>query len=214
MDKRFKKFGGEQVPNLAEYLRLYLKDNIRNGYPINVYIGCDSETFRRQVQYATVAAVYDTFRKDGVHYVFAKERTEKAYTKIQSTGNKEADKEQLKSLRRDVIYKRIWGEVERVLEVAEYLEAELGGYLKRYTAEELVKMPRYDGKPGNLGAHQNKLVDVDIDVNPIAGDEGQNKSNMVYESAVGLLTGMGYRVRCKPYAWAASCSADLNCKRT
>jgi len=37
---------------------------------------------------------------------------------------------------------------------------------------------------------------------------------MVYEAAVGYLTGLGFRVRCKPHAWAASCAADLNCKRT
>ena len=53
-----------------------------------------------------------------------------------------------------------------------------------------------------------KLVDIDLDFNP-------NKkwgSNVVHDSAVGMLKGCGFRVRTKPRAWAASCAADLLCK--
>jgi predicted RNase H-related nuclease YkuK (DUF458 family) len=214
MKNKFKKFGGELVHDLGEYLRGYLKDNIRNGYAMKVYVGCDSETFRRNVQYASIVAMYDTFRKDGVHYIFSKDRAPKVFAKIGSSGNKDSDKEKLKKAKEGIMYNRLWGEVQRVVEIGLYLEGELGGYLKRYTAEELIKMPREDGKPGNLGSHQDKLVDLDIDINPDPGEEGQNKSNMVYDAAVGWLTGLGFRVRAKNRAWAATCAADMNCKRT
>jgi predicted RNase H-related nuclease YkuK (DUF458 family) len=212
--KRFKKFGGQTIEELGKYFKDYLINNSRNDYSIKVYVGCDSETFRKQVQYANVAAVYDTFRKDGVHYIFEKERVEKAYVKINASGNKDVDKEKLKKAKEGIMFNRLWGEIERVAEIGLYLEDELKGYLKKYSSAELVKMPRFDGKPGNLSSNQDKLVDIDIDINPDPGEQGQNKSNMVYDAAVGYLTGLGFRVRCKPYAWAASCAADMNCKKT
>ncbi len=52
----------------------------------------------------------------------------------------------------------------------------------------------------------NLIIDVDYNPDKNAG------SNIVHDAAVGYLTGLGFQVRSKPYAWAATYAADLLCK--
>lgn len=87
------------------------------------------------------------------------------------------------------MFERLWQEVEYSRIAGEYLEKELSGVYRRINANE-------------------KLVDIDLDFNPSA----KFKSNAVHDSGVGMLRGLGYRVRTKPGAWASSCAADLLCK--
>lgn len=88
------------------------------------------------------------------------------------------------------MYSKLWGEVERAFEVGEYLEAELEGVYPRSSPIE-------------------KLVDIDLDLNP----NPRWKSNIAYDSGMGFMKSNGYRVRSKPDAYAASCAADLVCRK-
>jgi len=47
-------------------------------------------------------------------------------------------------------------------------------------------------------------ITIDLDYNKLRN----KKSNIVYDSAIGLVAGLGLRYRTKPNAWAASCAAD------
>jgi len=216
-ERKFKKFGGEIIPDLGKYVREHL-----GKFPgETIYIGCDSDVRRRgrKIMYADVVAFYDNERHDGVHYVFDRKLIPGFKVNYKKTGNKTKDKEANRRALTGAIFQRIWHEVERLQAVGEYFEKELEGVYKRKTSEELIKM--------GYGAHQNKLVDIDIDINPNPGwtpyqlelikmgkEPGipKNRSNIVYKAAKAQLEGMGYRVRFKPGSWAAKCCADLICK--
>jgi predicted RNase H-related nuclease YkuK (DUF458 family) len=191
----FKKFGGSVIEDLGQYLRDYL-----SKYPnTSVYVGTDSQTSGAWTRFVTVVALYDEFRKDGVHYIFQK-----------TTEKREKD-----------TFSRMWKEIEMSLEVAEYLETSLEGSVKRMTPEDVMAIKKSEmEKPINerdpskvhLDAHQTKLVNIDVDINPELGG-GHNKSNVAYVAAKSYLTGMGYRVRFKPWAWCASVAADFRLKK-
>lgn len=217
MERKFKKFGGEIVKDLGQYAREHLEKNPGE----TIYVGCDSDVRKngRKVMYADVIAFYNNDLRAGVHYVFNRELLEGFPIKITKTGNSVEDRKTQRKALTSSIFQRIWGEVQRLEEVAEYFERELEGVYVRKTPEELVKL--------GYGAHQSKLVDIDIDINPNPGwssyqielikmgkEPGipKNRSYIVYDAAKSYLEGKGYRVRFKPHSWAASCAADMICK--
>jgi len=191
----FKKLGGSVIEDLGQYLRDYLAE-----YPdTSVYVGTDSQTGGAWTRFVTVVALYDEIRKDGVHYVF---------TKIAEKREKDT-------------FSRMWKEVEMSMEVAEYLETALEGHIARLSPEDVLAIKKAEmEKPVNerdpskssLGPHQTKLVNIDVDINPELGG-GHNKSNVAYVAAKSYVTGMGYRVRFKPWSWASSCAADMQLKK-
>lgn len=157
MKNKFKRFGGEVIEDLGEYIRSYL-----NRFPgTSLYIGADSVERGRQILYTTVVAFYDEFKRDGVHYIFHKELAPNARMWVERTGNKDIDKAAVKAAKEANVYNKIYGEVERVLELGLYLETELEGVVRRKSIDELV----------NLGysSHQNRLIDIDVDINPDPG---------------------------------------------
>lgn len=157
MKNKFKRFGGEVIEDLGEYIRSYL-----NRFPgTSLYIGADSVERGRQILYTTVVAFYDEFKRDGVHYIFHKEFAPNARMWVERTGNKDIDKAAVKAAKEANVYNKIYGEVERVLELGLYLETELEGVVRRKSIDELV----------NLGysSHQNRLIDIDVDINPDPG---------------------------------------------
>ena len=81
------------------------------------------------------------------------------------------------------IFSRLWNEVEYSREVADYIEYKVNN----------------NGK---------KIVTVHLDINL----DKKAKSNIVHDSAVGYLKGLGYKVETKPNSWAASKAADMLCK--
>lgn len=153
MEEKFQTFGGDSIENLGEYVRNYLK-----RFPgTTVFVGADAAERGRNFLYATVVAFYDEFRKDGVHYVFRKEVVPAERMWIEKSGDRTKDKAALKAIKESSIFGKIWGEVERVLEVGQYLEKELDGVVKTKTHEELIAL--------GYSAHQNKLVGLDVDIN-------------------------------------------------
>lgn len=91
------------------------------------------------------------------------------------------------------LYERIWAEIESTRELAQALEEYI------WDSDYLYEIG-YDGL-------QN-FVQVHIDVN----DNPRYKSNVLLNSAVGYLTGLGFNVSCKPTSWVASCAADIHVK--
>jgi len=150
---RFQKLGGESIDNLGEYIRTYLK-----RFPgTTVYVGADAAERGRNTLYATVVAFYDEFRRDGVHYIFRKEMVPNERMWVEKSGDKDRDKAAVKAAKEANIFGKIWGEVERVLEVGQYLETELDGYVKRKSFDDLVAL--------GVSPHQSKLVGLDVDIN-------------------------------------------------
>lgn len=269
--KDFGKFGGERISDLGEYVREYLKK-----YPATtIYVGADAAERGKNILYATVVAFYDEFRRDGVHYIFRKEMTQGERLWVERTGDKLKDKAAVKMAKEQNVFGKIWGEVERVFEVGQYLEKELEGIVKRKTTSELLAH--------GYSAHQNKLIGLDVDINLDPGfnipedlqgkieikgrkyfidekndrlinvynpdlflslndlteeelkyvidvqttqpaklrsflmsmpsKEVKNKSQLVYESARAQLEGQGFRVRYKPFSWAANSAADMVCDK-
>lgn len=160
--KDFKKFGGEHIYDLGQYVR----DYVTAHKDVTVYVGSDSEQFMRFTQYATV--VVFRHASNGAHYIFYREKVKRVKD----------------------LFTRLWGEVDRVLTVGIYLEKELEGFYQRSNSVE-------------------KLVELHLDLNP----NPLHKSNIVFNAGVSTLKGYGFRVKCKPEAWAASCAADLICRK-
>lgn len=172
-DMEFYKFGGkEKISDVGKYLRDYLKK-----YPeTSIYVGTDSAEKVPTDIYATVIAMYDEVRKDGVHYIFKKSR-----------------------FKRCDIFTKMYQEAQLSLEVADFLEKELDGYIPRWTNEKLIS--------SKFATHQNKFVTIDVDINPKKNED----SNVAYEAVKALLVGNGYRCRFKNQSWAANCAADMVC---
>jgi len=80
------------------------------------------------------------------------------------------------------IFSRLWNEIE----------------LSRLISDELENHINDSGK---------KIITIHIDIN---GNK-KEKSNIVHDSAVGYLKGLGYVVESKPNGWAATKAADMLC---
>jgi predicted RNase H-related nuclease YkuK (DUF458 family) len=221
-NKNFKKLGGEFIENLGEYVREY----VRNHPGVSVYIGCDSDEVNASTLcYVSTICFYDELRKDGVHYIFSREFVDSRRKLITRTGDVKEDKKKVKEAKQDNIFNKIWGEVERLAEIGFYLEDVLADVITPMTIAELKKK--------GLSSHQDKLVNLDVDINPDPGLDipsdlrgkaseikkyieenkhrsGRNKSNLLYDAARAYLEGIGFRTRFKPNAWAATVAADFH----
>lgn len=77
---------------------------------------------------------------------------------------------------------KLWKEAEFVLQVAQMVDGGDGTFKKRIT------------------------VHLDLNV------EENRGSNKMYAAGLGYITGMGYKAEGKPYAWAATHTADALCR--
>lgn len=175
----WKKFGGEFIPDIIEYIKKYVETH-KN---ITIAVGCDSQQLRRSTCYVTAIVMYDETVKNGAHVIFLREFLDKVrgQTDMGEYG---------------MVDMRLYGEIERVQKYCEMLNEGLQGFYSR------------DYVNGNFVGNY-KLVDAHLDLNPSPGEAGQNKSNKLYALGKGMLEGLNYRTFCKPYAYAASSAADL-----
>ena len=213
--KRFKKFGGEFIPDIIEYI----KDYVSKDPTVTISLGCDSIQRRRKTVYAITLMMYNTDIKNGAHVVFFRENV-----------NKIRDNEG-----------RLRKEAEYVQGIGEFLQRELEGHYVRKDLS-LIERKKYkfhvakcngqyshisniDVENMPLTDHEKvedfKLIDLHLDFNPVEerrvkkanGIEGEslakNKSNLSYKIYVPMLRGMGYRVFAKPAAHCATSAADL-----
>lgn len=208
--KRFKKFGGEFIPDIIEYL----KDYIKKDPTVTISLGCDSIQRRRKTTYAITLMLYNTDVKNGAHVVFFRE----SQSKIRDN------------------FERLHKEAQYVQEIGDFLHKELEPFYTRRDINELERkrykfhIARCNGEYSHvydedsfirnmiLSEHEKtveyKLVDLHLDFNPVEGKLdhrgfAKNKSNLSYKTYVPWLRSIGFRVWSKPNATAATSAADL-----
>jgi len=207
---RFKKFGGEQIPDVIEYIR-----EIMEREPGSVVsVGCDSIQVRRRTIYAVTVMIYDTEVKKGAHVVFFRE----SCPKIRET------------------QERLYKEAQFLHDVGTWINDELEKVGVTRNLPELEKR-RYKyhllksaGEYANVELHNEealvrnlvmtdgdlidtKVIDLHADFNPFESSQYEkghrNKSFVAYKSYVPWLRGLGFRVWCKPMGFASTSAADL-----
>jgi predicted RNase H-related nuclease YkuK (DUF458 family) len=212
LKSRFKKFGGEFIPDIIEYL----KEQIERDPYITISLGCDSVQRHRKTLYAVTLMIYNTDIRNGAHVVFFRDN------QMRVRDNQE----------------RLQKEALIIHEIAEYLNEELSKFYVRKDLTDLsrreykyhlerclgkfdyVKMIDEENVIKNLTLTENEkqvkfnLIDLHLDFNPNEGKVdsrgySQNKSNVTYKSYVPWLRSIGYRVWVKPLAHASTSAADL-----
>jgi len=100
------------------------------------------------------------------------------------------------------IFTRLMNEAVYSLKLSLWLD----GYIKKFYITPQFELNEYDdSKP-------YRRVEIHVDVNPLEGLNKRNKSNVAYNSVMGMLCGSGFSVKSKPIAYAASTAADLLCQ--
>ena len=164
MDRMFVKHDGTKIPEVVEYMKEWMGD--KNGQiRYDIFVGCDSQVNSKSTIYSVVIGMHkivDGLGR-GVHIIHTRERDDKL-------GEDKGS-----------IFKRLWNEVERIVETALFL-SENGINIK------------------DIGTH----VDANV--------KKQYASNMIYDSAIGYLNALGFKVEGKPYAWAATYAANRYCR--
>lgn len=81
------------------------------------------------------------------------------------------------------LFTRLWNEIELTQKVADYVEVNVF----------------------NTDLENNiRNLEIHIDINP----NEDYKSNVLFKSAMGMFTSMGYEIKAKPESWVASTAAD------
>lgn len=207
---RFKKFGGEQIPDVIEYIR-----EIMEREPGSVVsVGCDSIQVRRRTIYAVTVMIYDTEVKKGAHVVFFRE----SCPKIRET------------------QERLYKEAQFLHDVGTWINDELEKVGVTRNLPELEKrkykyhLLKSAGEYANVELHNEeavvrnlvmtdgdlidtKVIDLHVDFNPFESSQYEkghrNKSFIAYKSYVPWLRGLGFRVWAKPAGFASTSAADL-----
>ena len=213
---KFKRFGGEYIPNVIEYLKHYLD----NDPLTTITIGCDSIQKRRKTVYAITIMLYNGDMRNGAHVIFFREYC----SKIRDT--------QL----------RLYKEAQYLYDIGSYIDKELSSFYTRKDLSDLERkkykyhLLKCSGKYLNIELHREddavkslvlsaedmtdfKLVDLHVDFNPFEGsvnDRGvsKNRSYLAYKSYIPWLRGVGFRTWCKPLAYGATSAADLLLKNS
>ena len=209
---RFKKFGGENIPDIIEYIL-----NITKEEPDStVSVGCDSIQVRRRTLYAITVMIYNTDLKKGAHVVYFRE----SCPKIRE------------------IQERLYREAQYLNDVGNYINDELekAGYVRQDLSDQELRRYKYhllksSGEYSNVELHSEdgivrnlvltdleknteyKLIDLHADFNPFESslfERGhRNKTFVAYKSYSPWLRGLGFRLWCKPMAYASTSGADL-----
>ena len=209
---KFKKFGGEKIDDIIEYIKEYVKENPK----VTISLGCDSVQRRRKTVYAFTLMFYSVSIRNGAHVIYFRENI-----------NKVRDN-----------YDRLGKEAEFLHDIAEWLDGELSEFYVRQDLSDIeqkrykyhlakcngefshVSVSNEDVVISNLTltdadkAREFRSIDLHLDFNPFEGtiDKkgfAKNKSNQSYKAYVPWLKGLSYRVFCKPCSPAAASAADL-----
>ncbi len=208
---RFKKFGGDYIPDIIQYLKEY----IDKDPGVTISVGCDSIQKRRRTVYAITIMLYNTDLKHGAHVVFFRE----SCAKIKDNNE------------------RLFKEAQYLHDLGVYLDEELSKFYKRVDlTEKERKRYKYHlfkcaGEYSHVPLHQDesvmnalflttadeieyRLVDLHADFNPFEGSINEkgihrNKSHAAYKSYIPWLRGMGFRTWAKPMSFASTSAADL-----
>lgn len=208
---KFKRFGGEHIPDIIEYLKNY----IEKDPGVTITVGCDSIQKRRRTVYAITIMFYNGDLKRGAHLVFFRE----SCPKIRDNNE------------------RLFKEAQYLHDLGIYLDEELSKFYQRADLSDSERrrykyhLLKCSGEYPHVLLHQEEAVmnalfltpadmidfrsvDVHVDFNPFPGSLNEkgaikNKSYTAYKSYVPWLKGMGFRVWSKPNAPASTSAADL-----
>lgn len=208
---RFKKFGGDYIPDIIQYLKEY----IEKDPGVTISIGCDSIQKRRRTVYAVTIMMYNTDLRHGAHVVFFRE----SCPKIRENNE------------------RLFREAQYLHDLGVYLDEELSQFYQRQDLNERERkrykyhLLKCGGEYSHVPLHQDEAVmnalfltpadmidfrtiDIHVDFNPSEGSLNEkgvmkNKSYAAYKSYAPWLRGMGFRTWAKPMAFAATSAADL-----
>lgn len=209
---KFKKFGGEKIPDIIEYIKDYIEEHPN----VTISLGCDSVQRRRKTVYAFTLMFYSVSIKNGAHVIYFRENI----NKIRDT------------------YDRLYKEAEFIHDIAEWLDAELSTFYTRQDLTDLEQkrykfhLAKCNGEFSHVSptnedvvisnltltdadkARVFRSIDLHLDYNPFEGkidNRGfaKNKSNISYKAYTPWLKGLGYRVFVKPCSPAAASAADL-----
>ncbi|NDF16387.1 MAG: hypothetical protein EB079_00255 [Verrucomicrobia bacterium] len=207
---RFKKFGGDHIPNIIEYINEFIKKEP----DVTISIGCDSEQKHKKTMYAITIMFHNGDLRKGAHVVFFRESSDKI------KDNNE----------------RLFKEAQYLHDLGIYLDSELQSYTRLDLTTLERKKYKYhllkcEGKYSHVPLHQDEVVtnslflsesdlvdfrkvDIHVDFNPFEGGTGdngftKNKSYSAYKSFVPWLRGLGFRTWAKPLSPASSSAADL-----
>lgn len=209
---KFKKFGGEFIPDIVEYLRNHISENPN----VTISVGCDSVQKRKRTFYALTIMMYNNDIRNGAHVVFFRQ----SFDKIKDN------------------HERLQKEALLAYELAEFLNTELSpfyqrvdisDYNRKYYKYHLMKSTSEFSylQPQDVSKYVNnisltdaeksveyKLVDIHLDFNPFESTQHSkgrtnNRSNLAYKAYIPWLRGMNYKVFCKPMSHAATGAADL-----
>lgn len=100
MNRTFKSLTDRKAIDLIPYIKAYLEQHPGT----EIYIGCDSQNDGARTSYATVIVLHNTGR--GGHVLFSKDEVPRVRRTTKS----------------EVEFVRLWAEVERSVEVAEFLK--------------------------------------------------------------------------------------------
>lgn len=210
-ENRFKKFGGDWIPNIVEYL----KEFIEKEPDVTISIGCDSVQKHKKTIYAITIMFHNGDLRRGAHVVFFRE----TFPKIKDNNE------------------RLYKEAQFMHDLGTYLDQELGQFYKRKDLTDLERkrykyhLLKCSGEYSHVPLHQDEVVmnslfltqsdlvefrtvDIHLDFNPFEGRIGENgiaknKSYSAYKSYVPWLRGLGFRTWAKPLSHASSSAADL-----
>lgn len=209
---KFKKFGGEMIPDIIEYIKEYITANP----VVTISLGCDSVQRRRKTVYAITLMFYSISIKNGAHVVYFRENL-----------NKVRDN-----------FDRLGKEAEFSHDIAEWLDSELSKFYHRDDLTELEQkrykfhLAKCNGEFAHVSSYNEDVVisnlsltdldksrefrniDIHLDYNPKEGSIdnrgfAKNKSNVSYRAYTPWLRGLGYRVWVKPDSPCAASAADL-----
>lgn len=208
---RFKKFGGDKIPDVIEYL----KDFLDKDPSVTITVGCDSIQKRRKTVYANTIMLYNSDVRNGANVLYFME----SFSKIRDNSE------------------RLYREAKFLHDVGTYLDKELSEFYVRKDLTEM-EMKRYKyhllkcaGEYSEVPVHRDpdvmknlilrtedkamtRLVDLHVDFNPKRGTMNEkgvakNRSYPAYRDYVTWLRGMGFRTWAKPMSFASTSAADL-----
>lgn len=208
---KFKKFGGEYIPDIIEYLREY----IAQDPTVTISIGCDSIQKRRRTVYAVTIMLYNTDLRKGAHVVFFRE----SCPKIRENNE------------------RLGKEAQYMYDLGTYLDAELSPFYIRKDLTDIERkrykfhLAKCSGEYAHVPPHKEeevirslflnssdiqefRTIDIHVDFNPHEGTINErgvskNKSYVAYKAYIPWLRGLGFRTWVKNVAFAATSAADL-----
>jgi predicted RNase H-related nuclease YkuK (DUF458 family) len=178
----WKKYSGEKISNINDYVLNYVKNIDKNA---KIIVGCDSDNHARKTNYAITVVFYNEHLRNGAHAVYATYRVPKI---------------------RDIVTK-LWNEAVFVHSVAESLDESLRNAHYYYKFDKNY----YDGSVVERLVEIHVDLNATKSTRNGARMTN-NKSNKIYNDVMGWLCGERYKVMGKPNSWGSSSAADKLCR--